>query len=409
MRITEVYKRFGFFWFVSEPENKIPGILSIKDGGCIELEIFCYSSAQYNYNNEQLYHVVGVVEKDGNITLSDCRFLLPRYNYKNGIYQNILSVKKAFIGHQYAEDKKMQFNTFSFSVEGLHQWIPRRGISNGNIEPITCRIDSNMCLSFQFIENNRLEDNINLLKEQITWKAYCKLIAQKEQNLKDLILICRKITNFLCFAMDSIVCINDVKVTSDEIQEDNNKIPTFIKVYYSSRPFIRISQKNIFPLFTCELIENNIGQVINDWIKIYDNTHPALELYFSTQTGEHKFLDAKFLTLVQSIEAYQQRMLRKKLSFKEVLNEIMKPFNQWISNKDILVEKIKNTRDYFTHYNPEKENKKLYEELLILYLKLEIIFQMTLLKALKFDISLIKSIVLNNDKSERKFKLLNNT
>ena len=46
MRIKESYKKIGFFWLSTKPENKLPGLLSIKDGGYIELEIFNYSQAQ---------------------------------------------------------------------------------------------------------------------------------------------------------------------------------------------------------------------------------------------------------------------------------------------------------------------------------------------------------------------------
>ena len=39
MRIEEEYKKTGYFWLPGKDEKKIPGILSINDGGKIELEI----------------------------------------------------------------------------------------------------------------------------------------------------------------------------------------------------------------------------------------------------------------------------------------------------------------------------------------------------------------------------------
>ena len=409
MRIRETYKKFGFFCFANESESKNPGILSIKDSGYIELEVFSHSFTQYSNANKNLQHIVGIVAGQGQTTLSNCRYL--SHHYRNGIHKYIFWVKKAFIGYQYKECEKNQFNTFYFSVEGLHQWIPRSWIGVQS-DPITYKIDDDIHLSFQYVEDTHLEDNTHCLKEQVIRKACCKLFSKEGQSLDKFILISQKITNFLCFVMDNIVCMDEpVRIVSDKIQEELNekKIPIYVKLYYQSRPFIKTSPQNIWPLFIFELVEHNMEQVINNWVKIYNITHPALELYFSTQTGEHRFLDAKFLTLVQSIEAYQQRILFKDLNFKKTLTELMKPFEQWISNKDVLIEKIKNTRDYFTHYNPKKENKKLYEELPTLYRKLEVIFQMTLLKALNFDNSKIKDIVLNHGKLKRNFELLSNS
>ena len=36
MRIKEELKRSGYFWLPSEPDEKLPGTLSISDGGFIE-------------------------------------------------------------------------------------------------------------------------------------------------------------------------------------------------------------------------------------------------------------------------------------------------------------------------------------------------------------------------------------
>ena len=39
MRIKENFKKSGCFWIPSLPEERVPGALSISDGGNIELEI----------------------------------------------------------------------------------------------------------------------------------------------------------------------------------------------------------------------------------------------------------------------------------------------------------------------------------------------------------------------------------
>ena len=415
MRIREPYKKFGFFCFADDPENEIPGILSVRDGGKAQLEVFSLHRifSLYRSVNKNPQHIIGTAEGQGQVTLSNCRCYSECH--RRGIYKYIFQAKKTFVGCQYKENEKNQFNAFYFSVEGLHKWIPRNW-AGAQLASIAYKMDNNISLSFQYAEETRLEDNINCLTEHITQKACCKIFSKEAQDLDKFISISQKITQFLCFVMNDIVCIDEpVQITSDKMQKElsnKTKIPVYVKLYYPSRPFIKNSPEDIQPLFMFKLIEHNMEQTINNWIKIYNTTHPALELYFSTQTGENRFLDARFLTLIQSIEAYQQRVSRKRLQTIESLTQFIRPFEKWISDKNALIEKVINARNYFTHYNPkteETEKKKIYEKLPALYLKLETVFQMTLLKALGFDDAKIKSIMLNNIKSSRGFELLNET
>ena len=39
MRIEKEYIKSGYFWLPEQPDNKIPGILTILDGGDIELDV----------------------------------------------------------------------------------------------------------------------------------------------------------------------------------------------------------------------------------------------------------------------------------------------------------------------------------------------------------------------------------
>lgn len=74
MRIEEEYVKTGYFWLPEQQENKIPGILTIKDGGNIELEVvglFDESIKALN-GEDDLSRIIGHVEKDGLVTLDNC-------------------------------------------------------------------------------------------------------------------------------------------------------------------------------------------------------------------------------------------------------------------------------------------------------------------------------------------------
>ena len=74
MRIEEEYKKTGYFWLPGKDDAKIPGVLSINEGGKVELEIVGHFDAGMKIlnGNDELDRIIGHVEKDGLVTLDNC-------------------------------------------------------------------------------------------------------------------------------------------------------------------------------------------------------------------------------------------------------------------------------------------------------------------------------------------------
>ena len=78
MRIKEEFKRSGYFWLPSASSEKVPGTLSISDGGHIELEVIGRFGGRIevslNADLNPIERIVGHIEKDGFVTLDDCYY-----------------------------------------------------------------------------------------------------------------------------------------------------------------------------------------------------------------------------------------------------------------------------------------------------------------------------------------------
>lgn len=73
MRIKEDYKRSGYFWLPDREGKKLPGTLTVTDGGEIELEIVgLFHDGKEQFENNDISRIVGEIEKDGLVTLEDC-------------------------------------------------------------------------------------------------------------------------------------------------------------------------------------------------------------------------------------------------------------------------------------------------------------------------------------------------
>ena len=216
-------------------------------------------------------------------------------------------------------------------------------------------------------------------------------------------------------------------------------------LYYPSLPFTKNAPKidRHRMLFRFVQIRKDAERIFNNWLVAYEEIDPALNLYFSTKTGAHKYIDGKFLALVQGLETYHRRTSSEKLMeddvFKELtcsliekcaesgrdwlsgrlrhgnelnlgrrIKSIIGPFKDLFGSskdRDKLIRSIVHTRNYLTHYDKSLEQKAATgRELWILCLRMEAIFQLHLLQVLGFTQDEIKSVFNNSQEFQHKLK-----
>ncbi|MCG9095656.1 ApeA N-terminal domain 1-containing protein [Laribacter hongkongensis] len=460
MRIEEKYKKTGYFWLPNNEESKIPGILSIDDGGRIELEIVGHFDEGMNSlsDDHDLSRIIGHVEKDGLVTLDDCFYIKKNFSF-GGISKSKILVNKVLGGAAWDQDEKVSFNTFSFSVDCLDEWVGISGInvdSDWNTRKVTISYEPPEKISIELSNGMKLEICFaytlpgfpNLTEAKITQRAYFRLESEELRELSDFTSIAFKITNLMCFAMDEIVSLKNVSATTPEILRDggdDKKYPVPISIYYQSIPFSEKAPKKSWHdmLFNFGAIKTNAQQVFNNWLSAYEYLSPALGLYFSTKTGAQKYLDGKFLALAQGLETYHRRTssetLMGKESYEALVSEILKgcpeehldwlkgrlmngneinlgkrikkiiePFKDHFGTskeRSKLLRKIVDTRNYLTHYseNLHAESAKG-RDLWVLCMKIEVIFNLHFLKVIGFTDEEINKVVKNCYPLKRKLE-----
>jgi ApeA N-terminal domain 1 len=456
MRIKEEFKKSGYFWLPSAPERKIPGTLYISDGGNIELEVielFDTSVDAIHNDDNNLARIVGVIEEDGYVTLDNCFYKQKKLSFGGVAKKSLVCVNKAFIGVAYDENERISLNTCIFSVEGIDEWVGISGIQvdqeyekelvTATIkylppEDILINLNNGMQLSITF---SWTIPGYPVTKEaKITQKTYFKLMSSAARELDEFISVLHRMTTFLCFAVDQIVCLDSITAMSNDILMNvgNNKtIPAPIKIYYQSIPYSEYNPNLDLHrmLFVYAQIDKDFEKIINNWINTYNKIDPALSLYFSTKTGAQKYLDGKFLALAQGLETYHRRTSNEKLmdeeKFKELVEEIIfkcpeenkewlegrlkhgneinlrrriksiiEPFKDVVGTKNErsrIISRIVDTRNYLTHYDESLKSQAANgKDLLFLCHKMEAFFQLHFLQVLGFTQDEIKSVLDNS-------------
>ncbi|TQI82495.1 hypothetical protein FHU10_2527 [Serratia fonticola] len=460
MRVEGEYKKTGYFWLPGEDAKKIPGVLSINDGGEVELEIIGFFDTSINSldADDNIDRIIGHVEVDGLVTLDDCSYSCKNFSF-GGISKSKILVRRALVGADWGKDEDVTFNTFSFTLDCLDEWVGISGIDVRydrirktamiNFNPpeiIEFTLDNEMKLSICFTYS--LPSSRSLKEAKITQDAYFKLESDKLLALNDFKTVAYKITNLMCFAMDEVVTMKNVSATSSEIQHEvgaGKKYPVSIKIYYQSIPYSeKIPERDRYNmLFNFGTVKNNAQQVFNNWINAYEYLYPALGLYFSTKVGAQKYLDGKFLALAQGLETYHRRTSNEKLmeledfeslvskileacpnehidwlkgrlmhgneiSLRNRLKKIIEPFEEHLGTskeRSKLLRKIVDTRNYFTHYSEDLEGDSAKgKELWNLCLKMEAILNLHFLNVIGFTVEEIKIIIENCAPLQRKLE-----
>ena len=134
MKIKEEIKKSGEFWLPTATERKVQGTLSISNDGGIELEIFQPFENNiekiFSRNLDSLNRVVGHVQDCGYVTLDDCQYKTRTHNMVQDVLKvhSILWASRVFTGVEYRANEKPRFNTFTFSIEGIDEWIGANSI-----------------------------------------------------------------------------------------------------------------------------------------------------------------------------------------------------------------------------------------------------------------------------------------
>jgi hypothetical protein len=185
---------------------------------------------------------------------------------------------------------------------------------------------------------------------------------------------------------------------------------------------------SVDPLLDFTTLKSNLDKYFNKWFEIEERFEPVVQLFFGVVDDPNMYSYQTFSSLIQSLEVYHRRKHPENTQYeknefeaikKSLVDFVSEKYKNWISKvlkfsnevvlmirlqdligKNSLIEKffenedkiksfifkIKNTRDYITHYNPDLKNGaarglQLYQ----INAKMYLFVQIYLLSELGFD------------------------
>jgi hypothetical protein len=216
-----------------------------------------------------------------------------------------------------------------------------------------------------------------------------------------------QIRNFLSLAVGRPVAILGVTGYQDDFVRETAGTPRPIELLwelpYNPDPPSRARDPREM-LFTLPEATPEIATVMKSWFAKQVRLEPVFNLFFGVRHHPSVSLEVRFLLYAQAIETYDYRRRRKpgtrRLARRvgDVLNECRTVAKRIVGSESgdqaNFIEAFKTARNYYTHYNPKLEQRAARDAaLFLLYIQLQTIIEMSLLRELGFGCRSIDAIL----------------
>jgi hypothetical protein len=368
-------------------------------------------------------------------------------------------IKSEFIlcGAHITKPEDLVFQKISTEIYNFENWIGIHGFSDDTEDSgneINFNYQRPKAIDFAINDNTKGEIKFFIsTKEPVLNTEYnFKQSTRLSFNSSELVsfrTLLNHVYNFQDFLVLSlfthtvpfnIVLISDKIFTTHKTGNGELNIPKEIKLLTRQvKKISRAQPKFSFQmLFTYKDIEKEFPIIIRKWYEKYETLKDSFGLFFYQFYINDKYLNVLFLNLAQAAESFhyhlnpKQKLLESK-EFKERRDKIesklsedidlflwIKPYIKndlyldirlseiiekycndtllkYIGDVDSFKRDIKNSRNYYTHFNPSLKNKALKgNELLDLYTKLRLLLISAFLIESGFDIVTVSGFFKKN-------------
>lgn len=402
----------GMWWLPTNPQNKVAGTLTFSNEDGITLELIGALEDLATFNTRQPYPLILGLSGDGKrITLSNCVFAgvsvgmpgFARESYKASFF---------LIGVHFNEPGEVRFSRFSVRFSHLADWVRTSGFEvkkywdEPKIEvtyslPTEREIEiSKGTISLSFTCNTSGDGIEEMKLRQSVW---LELKAHNEYPFNDLTYqYVRPLQNLLSLATTKPNSILELNVFSKQVffeKEDGEKVEIPIQLCFQQKYFEPRLGKLLIPdymLFALSDIADDFQTVMERWFGISDELETVCNLFFGVQYTPTLNLENRFLNIVQAVESYHRRRMKNEVlpraehkrlksavlnkvdaehkiwlegllaysneprlehRIRELTDRAEEVINPLISNKEEFAKKVKDTRNYLTHYDKRLKDK----------------------------------------------------
>jgi hypothetical protein len=454
--MIEEFEYSGMWWLPEDPEKQVCGILKFTPNKGAVLDLI----GSFKDTTETPKIILGISSNGKDITLYECFEIRKRLNYSYGSTTSSFSfyANEVFIGSHFQKTEDIKFKSLSIHYLYLDEWFNVSGFDRENLlnevvhfsdkkkitinyklpEPIQAAIDDYKIL----LEVRATRPALSIVQTEasIKQRTYITIEPLQEKSFDEYLHIIYRIQEFLSLgATEPVYPLAIERITEANKKETEDKVDyPPVEVYYKVSDISKVP-KTLIPynmLFTFKDISDRFEVILKRWFEKADSLKPVYDLYFAVLYNPRIYLEHRFLSLIQAIEAYHrltmdnfelpenqhkkrieeilktvpyeyrswleeklkysnEKTLRKRL--KDLLDNFAELLDSFIPDKESFINKVVEWRNSLTHPKKEsKEESEKSEELYNLSQKLKQLIEICLLKELGFTSDNIKTSISRN-------------
>jgi hypothetical protein len=422
--MIENHDHKGWWWLPEDESTQLPGTLTVTKGAA-SLELMGNFGHQVLAETETEIHlsaglaerkrIVGFSTEGKEITLEGHRSA-DYVEHFPGIPVATYTRYVTLIGKSFAANEKIVFDEISIKASDLNAWTQTMGISTAALPNkqlgVTFDVPDDIEIALArgeraFIRfTGQSQGGARTSKLALSQDAEIHLRFRRRTSLDEVFVRASQIRNFLSFAIGRPVTIISVTGYDDDHLNEHTKKPIPIQllwqVPHNPDPPARPRQpQDVF--FTLPEASPDISTVMKSWFAKQGRLAPVFNLFFGMQYHPDMYSDVRFLAFAQAVETYDYRRRRKPGGWtlaqrtaavlarcQTVSNKIV---GKSAADRAAFIQLFKDSRNYYTHYNPKLETKAAKgASLALLTVQLQAIIEMSLLRELGFTIGAIDQI-----------------
>jgi ApeA N-terminal domain 1 len=431
--VLEDHEYQGLWWPPEDDSEPLSGTLAVRKGeavlevlGDFGKELLSETETQrtYSLNLEEKPRVLGMSTDGKPITLEGLSETGSSFGFP-GLRKASYRAGATLVGKHFGGEEEVLFDEIAIGASDLNAWTQVSGFAT-NLEAES--VDEEDHLGFVGTEiRYTAPDEIRIplsRGEEMIVRFTCESKGlggrsarielrqdaalhwrfARPADLRSVFNRVSQVRNFLSLAVGRPVSITSVVGYQDDYRQGNTDFPRPIDIYWGIPHNPEVPEDLRHPremLFTLADTKPDASTALKRWILRQARLEPVFNLYFGTLYHPSLYLEVRFLAFAQALETYDFRRRRKpgNLTLVQrvsgVLGQCRTVARRIVGEEaDAFIADFRNSRNYYTHYNPKLERKAATgTALFLLTLQLRTILEMSLLRQLGFPCGVIEEIL----------------
>jgi hypothetical protein len=408
----------GYFFVPGAPSEQLPGFLKYGKNSSIELDLFGRFDNYENPSSTEDNIILGVTSKGRKITLLNC-FEKSRGMSFPGFAESSFSALYMFIGQHYNSPEEIAFESCSIEYSDFNTWLDISGFDqvkhDNEAREITIKYKQPENIEFKI--NDEWMGEINFYfngpkyfkpvnKASIEQMPYLNITPIRKTTFKEFRKIYTIFSSFLAlnyfdYPIVKSIVFTEAKEKKHEHDSDFNAVELYSNSKVKSKNYkLHANEQNF--LIQYKPYEMKFPEFIQNWYILFNKIEASINILTECFMKRNSPIEFHFVSLVQALENLDRRITGKRNAYlDERLTNIVtilppKVSDTLLYNEPDFIERIKNSRNFYTHYKDNHEsNAAPLSELFILSEKLKIILISLVLKEIGFSNEETEKIILN--------------